>query len=67
VEYFKCKYVIKYFESAGEASFSDSASVLNRGSEPITRFHLGFVLKLGLVLPVSVMGIRMGSPFVSRF
>jgi hypothetical protein len=47
----------------GEVSVSYSDSVLNRGTEPIVSFRIGFVLKLGLVLPVSIMGIGMGSPF----
>jgi len=48
----------------GEVSVSYSDSVLNRGTEPIVYFRIGFVLKLGLVLPVSIMGIGMGSPFL---
>jgi len=51
----------------GEVSVSDSDSVLNIGTEPIIRFRLGFVLKLGLVLPVSITSIVMVPVFVSRF
>jgi len=46
-----------YFECVGEVSVSHSDSVLNRVSEPIIRFRLGFVLILGLVLPFSIMGM----------
>jgi len=49
-----------YFECVGESSVSDSDSVLNRGTEPIIRFRLGFFLKLGFVSPVSIMGMGMG-------
>ena len=52
-----------YFECVGELSVSDSISVLNRGTQPIIRFRLGFVLKLGLVLHVSIIGMGMGFPF----
>ena len=52
-----------HFECEGEISVSDSDSVLNRGTERIIRFRLGFVLKLGLVLPVSIVRKGMGSPF----
>ena len=54
-----------YLECVGELSVSDSDFVLDRGTEPIIRFRLGFVLKLGLVIPVSIMG-RV-PVFVSRF
>ena len=50
-----------YFECVGEVSVSDTYSVLIRGIEPIIRFRLGFVLKLGLALLVEVIG--MGSRF----
>jgi len=53
-----------YFECAGEASVSDSESLLNRGTEPIIRFCLGYVLKLGFVLPVSIMGMGLASRFL---
>jgi len=52
-----------YFECVGKSSVSDSVSVLNRGTEPIIRFRLGFVLKLGLVLLVSIIGMGMGTVF----
>ena len=50
-----------YFQCVGELYVSDSDTVLNTGTEPIIRFHSGFVLKLGLVLPVSIIGMGMGS------
>jgi hypothetical protein len=52
------------FECVGELSVSDSDTLSNRGTEPIIRFRLGFVLKLGLVIPVSIIGIGMGSRFL---
>jgi len=52
-----------YFECMGEKSVSDSDSILNRGTEPNIRFRLCFVLKLGLLLPVSIMGMGMLSRF----
>ena len=56
-----------YFECVGELSVSDSDSVLNRGTEPIIRFRLGFVLKLRLVPAVSIMGMGMRSLYFSVF
>jgi hypothetical protein len=53
-----------YFECVGDSSVSDSDSDLNRGTEPIIRFHLGFFLKLDFVLTVSIMGMGM---VVSQF
>jgi len=50
-----------YFQWVGEASVSDSDSVLNSNNERIIRFCLGFLFKLGKLLPVSIMG--MGSRF----
>ena len=44
-----------YFECVGDISISDS--VLKNGTEPIIFFRLSYVLKLGLVLPVSIMGM----------
>jgi len=55
-----------YFECLGESSVSYTDSVLNRGTEPIIRFRLGFVLKFGLVLPVSIIGMGMVPVFVSH-
>jgi hypothetical protein len=52
-----------YFECVSESSVSDTDSVLKKGTEPIMPFRLGFVLKLGLILPVSIMGMEMGSRF----
>jgi len=52
------------FETVNEASVSDSDSPLNRGTEPIIRFRLDFVLKRGLVYPVSIMGMMMFSRFL---
>jgi len=49
----------------GESPVSSADYILNGGTEPILRFHLGFVLKRGLVLPVSIM--RMGSIFFLGF
>jgi len=45
----------------GEASVSVSEAVLDRGTKAIIRFRLGFILKVGFLLPVSIMG--MGSRF----
>ena len=51
------------FECIGELSVSDSITVLKRGTEPIIRFRSGFVLKLGLVLHLSIIGLGIGSRF----
>ena len=67
VRYSTSKHFSIYCEGMGEKSFSNSDSVLNRGTEPITRFRLGFVLKLGLVLQIPIIGIGMGSRFVFQF
>ena len=50
---------LMYVECAGKVSVSDSDYVLNIGTEPITPF----VLKLGFVPPVSMMGMGIGSRF----
>jgi hypothetical protein len=47
----------------GESFVSDSDSVLNRGTEPFILFRLGYVLKLGLVLTVSIMGMGIDSRY----
>ena len=52
-----------YSECIGETSGSDSKYVLNSGTEPVILFRLGFVLKLGSALPVSIMGMGLGSRF----
>ena len=52
----------------GKASVSDSESnlgVSNRGTGTIIRFLLRYVLKLGFVIPVSTMGLGIGSRFCS--
>jgi len=36
---------------------SNSDSVLKRDTEPIMRFRLGFVLKFGCILLISILGI----------
>ena len=46
------------FQCVGLVSVSDSDTLLNRDTDPIIRFRLGYVLKLGYVPPVS--NIRMG-------
>jgi len=54
------------FECIREASVSDTdskLSVLNRGTEQIIRFPLDFVLKLGVVLLASTMGMGISSRF----
>ena len=56
-----------YFECVGESCVSDLDSDLNKGTEPIIHFRLGFVLKLGLLQRVSIMGMVMCSVLVSRF
>jgi len=53
-----------YSECIGETSGSDSVSILNRGTDPMISFRLGFC-KGGLVLPVSIMGMVMGSVLCS--
>ena len=53
-----------YFECIGKEFVSNSESyvyILNRGGEPIIRLRFGLVLKLGCVLPVYTIGIRIGS------
>ena len=44
-----------YFECVGKVPLSDSELILNSGTEPIIRFRLGFVLKLGFVPTVSIL------------
>ena len=51
-------------ECAGEAYVSVSDSVLNRCTESIIRFILGFVLKLVILPPVPIMGMELGSCFI---
>jgi len=47
----------------GEAFLCNSNFVLTRGTEPIIRFRLCFILILGLVLAESVIGMGMGCRF----
>ena len=57
--YFTIKTSGRYFECDGETFVSDSDSVLNRGIESIISSYL----KLGLVLPISIMRMGIGSRF----
>jgi len=53
-----------YSECVDEAPVADSDSFLNRDTEPIIRFRLAFVSKLGLVLPFFLMGMGTCSHFL---